>query len=94
MFPEDSTVKNEALDDEATLNIVLISPLLPTMLTRDEVDVVPILRAESQPAPINIAVSVAEPPVIEEILTPIVVPVATPDPIAAKLTALNIPPGA
>jgi hypothetical protein len=85
-------LSSEEPDDEAILKIDLVSPELPTIEIREDVDVVPTKRAESQPDPIKIAVSVAEPPVIPPMLRPIVVPVAVPDPVNGISIPLNIPP--
>ena len=91
-FPLAKTFKNDTPVDDATLRIAFVSPELPIIETRDDVDVVPIERAESHPEPINIAVSVAEPPVIDPMLSPMVVPVAAPDPTNGIVIPLKIPP--
>jgi len=92
VIPLDVTPNDATPDDEAIVNRFLASPAVPTIETRDEVDVVPIEIAESQPVPIKIAVSVALPPVIDLMLRPKVVPVAAPEPERARLRPLNCPP--
>jgi hypothetical protein len=79
-------------EDDAMLISGFVSPGVPMILTSDDVDVVPMARAVSHPAPMRIAVSVADPPVIDPILKATVVPVAAPDPTNGILIPLKIPP--
>ena len=93
ILPFDAMLNHDVPVDEATLNIVFVSPDVPPMYTSEDVDVVPIASAESQPVPIYIAVSVAEPGVtIEPMLIAVNVPVAAPVPVNGILIPLNIPP--
>lgn len=93
-LPLAKILKTDTPEEEATLKVGRVSPALPTRLTSDEVDVVPTRSAESHPDPMTIAVSVAEPPVIEPMLRAFVVPVAVPDPANGMLIPLNTPPAA
>jgi hypothetical protein len=92
--PLEPNTNSDEPDDEAILRIGLVSPAFAMKVTRDDVDVVPIERAESHPEPIRIAVSVATPPVRDPMLRATVVPVAVVEATNGILIPLNIPPAA